>query len=920
MNLLFLQHSSISLQKSTHFSARIAYFCVLCFYFLGTACTPEIEEEKSFENIPPYSPIISLSPSAPQTQDSISASLIFDTTDPDGDPVSLSYVWKKNDIEQTINGDTVLYTQTQKGEVWSLEAYTFDGSLRSSTISVSTTIRNTPPVILFVDTGTETPNANEPIIINDIQSEDADNDSVSVSIDWYQNGLLRTDLRNDRSIPIEHTAKDDIWEAMIIPHDGEDPGEVYTQTFDIQNTPPEITSVQIAPQEAFESSILMADIEAIDADQDLLSFLYSWNVNGLSVSTAETLNGNFFDSGDLITLDVEAFDENQTSPSIRSSSITIQNTPPNISSISISPTEAYTTDSLVCEAIAEADLDQDTTSITYEWFVNNQLITNSTNTFDSSLFQKGDSVLCAATVSDQDSNTMEEVEVIIQNTAPIVQSISLTSPASMLDIIYCEVLSNDDDQDLIIHEYEWFVSGIQINHANSFLDPQNPLLSIEPGDDISCTATPSDGEDSGSTGSSNNTTLLPAYIELEGSLLLRDSPVAGIPVTSNTLSVGTDVSSIEDGTYALSIPTLSGTIISSDIENQTLPQSFTLDIAQGITQNQDITILDTHFPAQTDVYDPDNGYTDFNNFADTMQHSDIVIGEALQYRTLYPAGEEDWIQVSLSTQQTYSFFTSFSHHTSNIVFFIYDAQGTQVASSTTYLGNDNIIEAFSPAQDGEHFIKIDTLESNDVASYVLGAFIHEDADNDGHISWYDCDDLDSTIYPNALDVAQDGIDQNCDGVDSINATALDATEPLGVQYLAPLENQNTHPDNPIYTNSTVYTLHSSADLDRFSISVPAKSKQQIVLQLDVSSIASINILEGNILLDSYTSDEDIILYNSSSIGKTLYIYVQNTITGTPTQYQIKSISYGADNDLDGYYAHDINGIRDDNDANPNIHP
>ena len=121
-----------------------------------SACTPEQEKPTEFENIPPYSPIVSLSPLSPKTRDTITATLIFDTTDPDGDPVSLAYMWKKDDIEQTINGDTVLHTQTQKGEVWTLEAYTFDGSLKSSTVSVSTTIRNTPPSVIIVETTTTT--------------------------------------------------------------------------------------------------------------------------------------------------------------------------------------------------------------------------------------------------------------------------------------------------------------------------------------------------------------------------------------------------------------------------------------------------------------------------------------------------------------------------------------------------------------------------------------------------------------------------------------------------------------------------------------------------------------------------------------------------------------------------------------------
>ena len=160
---------------------------------------------------------------------------------------------RKDGIEQTINGDTILHTNP-KGEVWTLEAYTFDGS-QSALVSVSTTIRNTPPSITRVETTTDTPNAASHISIDNIEAEDADGDSISLEIHWYQDGAHRSEFRNDYIIPTEHIQKGQLWEASITPHDGEEEGEEYIQTFTVQNTEPEIISVQITPQDAFESSV-----------------------------------------------------------------------------------------------------------------------------------------------------------------------------------------------------------------------------------------------------------------------------------------------------------------------------------------------------------------------------------------------------------------------------------------------------------------------------------------------------------------------------------------------------------------------------------------------------------------------------------------------------------------------------------------
>src|SRR5690606_2820268 len=40
-----------------------------------------------------------------------------------------------------------------------------------------------------------------------------------------------------------------------------------------------------------------------------------------------------------------------------------------------------------------------------------------------------------------------------------------------------------------------------------------------------------------------------------------------------------------------------------------------------------------------------------------------------------------------------------------------------------------------------------------------------DMDGDGAVASVDCDDMDPSIHPGAVEVCEDGIDQNCDGID-----------------------------------------------------------------------------------------------------------------------------------------------------------
>ena len=84
------------------------------------------------------------------------------------------------------------------------------------------------------------------------------------------------------------------------------------------------------------------------------------------------------------------------------------------------------------------------------------------------------------------------------------------------------------------------------------------------------------------------------------------------------------------------------------------------------------------------------------------------------------------------------------------------------------------------------------------------------------------DDNNPNVYPNAIELSLNGIDQNCDGEDHIAATSVDPTEAFGVQYLAPIAHQQTHPENHTYSDNVVYTLHSS-NVWIDSHSIPSKT-------------------------------------------------------------------------------------------------
>ena len=83
-------------------------------------------------------------------------------------------------------------------------------------------------------------------------------------------------------------------------------------------------------------------------------------------------------------------------------------------------------------------------------------------------------------------------------------------------------------------------------------------------------------------------------------------------------------------------------------------------------------------------------------------------------------------------------------------------------------GDDNIVSRDNRAEEVDCGIGHDTAISDDADTRSSCEEVQGDADLDGVRFPADCDDTKPAIHPGAADIADDGIDQNCDGVDATN--------------------------------------------------------------------------------------------------------------------------------------------------------
>ena len=207
---------------------------------------------------------------------------------------------------------------------------------------------------------------------------------------------------------------------------------------------PSAPEVSIAPTEPKTDDALMVfiDTESIDPDGDTPDYHYQWRRDGLLTNeTGSSLVAAVTEKGDAWSVDVYATDApGQRSPTFTSDAVTIGNTAPNFTGITISPTNPTSGDTLTCEAVAaDADILDQLSAIEYTWYLDPQGIEVLAigDTLAPQDTHPGDEIWCDAQVSDgTDSTSAATSTTIAIQSAPSLDSVVLApNPARSDDTI-----------------------------------------------------------------------------------------------------------------------------------------------------------------------------------------------------------------------------------------------------------------------------------------------------------------------------------------------------------------------------------------------------------------------------------------------------------------------------------------------------
>ena len=528
-------------------------------------------------NTVPTTPTVSLSPNNPDTTMDIIAQS-SGSTDADGDTVSYQYDWAINGTTANVTTDTLPSNLTVKGDQLTVTVTPNDGISNGIPSQSSTTIVNAPPVIQNHLLSHNTAVVGDTVTCSANISDSDTIDILSTSYTW-SNGATGSTYTIQSSDTVNSTL------SCTITVDDGDGGTVQSSaSLTIVNSAPQ-TSVSIHPTTPSGNDPLTCVITASDANNHALSHNFSWTLNGQSIthtvlsSTESQVIGNF-SSQDVLTCSATTNDGFGGSAS-DTTSVTIVNTPPTMTTPLISPTIAYTNDTLVVTTVT-ADGDGDPLSLTHEWIVNGQVVQSGVqSTLDGSLgntFDKYDVVYVTTTVSDgQSTLSQSSLPITIDNSLPTAANISLipVTPTTG-DGLLCnvDVPSLDDDGDTISYTIDWTVDGSPYSGGTTTLLTNDTIpVGITQSSEIwECTLTPNDGDGDGSSstvstvitetcdaiinfnGGSDRITLDPlttmpndktmeAWVRLDappsGQVQLMSSQCAAVWITPTEINVGT---------------------------------------------------------------------------------------------------------------------------------------------------------------------------------------------------------------------------------------------------------------------------------------------------------------------------------------------------------------------------------------------
>ena len=239
---------------------------------------------------------------------------------------------------------------------------------------------------------------------------------------------------------------------------------------------------------------------ALDGFGNPIVVSYRWlDASGSEIESGSSLYLTPSNTDPLENITCEASIVVGSQQNISTDTIQIDNTPPTMSIVSVTPNSSIYRDSIVFCSAQGYDDDQKTLSYEYRWEdvqgniiqTGEQLIVNQTS------LSVGEQFICRVVVTDSISDSVEGFSIIlaVENREPIISSINIEPQTVDVDsFVNCVVDASDIDNDSLVYAYTWHneTTNTQISQSPSSQLQLSDVL-VSGGDELRCEVEVTDG-------------------------------------------------------------------------------------------------------------------------------------------------------------------------------------------------------------------------------------------------------------------------------------------------------------------------------------------------------------------------------------------------------------------------------------------
>lgn len=477
------------------------------------ACTVTVEDgyegtasdsaEVVIGNTAPVIGSTTITPENPYSYETLTCTA-NDVTDLEGDEVTISYEWSIDGEIQTETSD-MLTGPFLVGALIACRTTPNDGKVDGDSSDTDTTINNTAPTL---DTVSISPMVNieaDTFMTCEATASDVDNEELTITYAWTKSDGTVLGTEGELQLDATMVSPGDSIACTATVTDPHGASDSQGGSVSVINTDPVVDSAAEITGDATTTSTLTCAATFSDLNDGMLTPTYSWtNQSGTELSTTDsyTIAASETDTGDELTCTASVEDADGATLS-SASMVTISNTLPTLTGVTLSPDPVISTDSLTCSVDSTADIDEDAVTVLYEWSVDGVLQSETSDTLVGPLLV-GTSVRCSVTPNDgKEDGATEFTELVVSNIAPVVDAVSLDAGPIYTDgtVTATVALSDIDAEQTVTANYAWHV--IDASNGGTDTEVQNGTDNTLDGsffdkdDQVYVVVTPHDGVESG---------------------------------------------------------------------------------------------------------------------------------------------------------------------------------------------------------------------------------------------------------------------------------------------------------------------------------------------------------------------------------------------------------------------------------------